>query len=667
MAAQSLPPELFEILIQHTLDIVTVLSLDGKIIYESPAVERIVGYTPGELEGKRVFDYIHPDDRDRVIREFEQGILKPGEVHTVQFRYKHKNDSWVYLESTASFIADLGKHWMTGVVVSSRDITERKKTEEQLAASENRYRQLVEQSPDATFVCQNFRIVYANPAALRMLHVPNDDQIREHNLTELFIDSQKERIQQMLEQPNARVGTDVQTILRKDGNAVSVSIQVADIEFSGKPSQLVIMRDLSLVIDTQEKLHQSEQDYRSLVDNALVGIYKSHIDGHVLYVNPMLLKFFEFEHVDDFIAAGAAARYKSAEDRKRFIDLLQDQSTVTNFDVDMVTKNGKIRNMMVSAHLQDNIITGTMVDLTEHRQAVLDLQQKQVELLETRERLRQILNTLPMMLFIKDAKTLRFTLMNSYGEQATRSEAKDILGRTNSELLPPEQAAVFDTVDQRVLTEQTLVDSPEVPVIIPELGTRYLHIRSLPLKSPAGEITSILGIAEDITDKKKTEQQLELFRYAVEQSPASVVITDIKGIIQYVNTKFCAVTGYASAEAIGNNPRILKSGEKPPEEYKELWETLTSGKVWSGEFHNKKKDGSLYWEYASISPIVSANGEITHYLAVKEDITDRKNAEEALLERKNELERLNRIMVDRELRMVELKQKLAELQAKSAV
>lgn len=178
---------------------------------------------------------------------------------------------------------------------------------------------------------------------------------------------------------------------------------------------------------------------------------------------------------------------------------------------------------------------------------------------------------------------------------------------------------------------------------------------------------SILGIAEDITDLKKTEQQLDLFRYAVEQSPASVVITDIKGIIQYVNTKFCAVTGYTSQEAIGNNPRILKSGEKPPEEYKELWEMLTSGKVWSGEFHNKKKDGSLYWEYASISPIVSSSGEITHYLAVKEDITDRKNAEEALLERKNELERLNRIMVDRELRMIELKQQLAELQAKLAV
>ncbi len=114
---------------------------------------------------------------------------------------------------------------------------------------------------------------------------------------------------------------------------------------------------------------------------------------------------------------------------------------------------------------------------------------------------------------------------------------------------------------------------------------------------------------------------------AVEQSPASIVITDCAGNIEYVNPKFIQVTGYTLAEALGKNPRILKSGEMSPEAYVVLWQTITAGKEWSGEFHNKKKNGELYWESASISPIRDLAGRVTHYVAVKEDITARKQTE----------------------------------------
>ena len=128
----------------------------------------------------------------------------------------------------------------------------------------------------------------------------------------------------------------------------------------------------------------------------------------------------------------------------------------------------------------------------------------------------------------------------------------------------------------------------------------------------------------------------------MEQSPASVVITDLEGKIEYVNPKFTQVTGYSVEEAIGQNPRILKSGEWPSEAYRELWETITAGKEWRGEFHNKRKDSTLYWEYASISPIRNEKGEITHFLAVKEDITERKLAEAELARAKEAAEAANR-------------------------
>ncbi len=134
----------------------------------------------------------------------------------------------------------------------------------------------------------------------------------------------------------------------------------------------------------------------------------------------------------------------------------------------------------------------------------------------------------------------------------------------------------------------------------------------------------------DITESKQIELDLRKLGRALEQSPASVVITDTNGVIEYVNPKFEEISGYSSDEAIGQNPRILKSGDKRPEEYKDLWDTISSGKEWRGVFHNKRKDGSIYWEAASISGLRGEDGEITHYIAVKEDITARKRAEDQL-------------------------------------
>jgi PAS domain S-box-containing protein len=132
-----------------------------------------------------------------------------------------------------------------------------------------------------------------------------------------------------------------------------------------------------------------------------------------------------------------------------------------------------------------------------------------------------------------------------------------------------------------------------------------------------------------IVERKQAEEEILRLSMAVEQNPASIVITDVKGDIEYVNKKFCDLTGYTKEESIGQNPRILRS-ETSGVSAKELWETILAGKEWRGEFHNKKKNGELYWELASISAIKNSNGEILHFLAIKEDITEKKRVELAL-------------------------------------
>jgi len=137
--------------------------------------------------------------------------------------------------------------------------------------------------------------------------------------------------------------------------------------------------------------------------------------------------------------------------------------------------------------------------------------------------------------------------------------------------------------------------------------------------------------------------ELRKLSQAIEQSANVVIITDPEGRIEYANPRFETTTGYTMAEALGQNPRILRSGAHSDAYYQELWKTITSGQTWQGELCNKRKDGSLYWEQATITPVCDESGQITHYIAVKEDVTERKQANEALRRRVEELDVLNRI------------------------
>lgn len=147
-----------------------------------------------------------------------------------------------------------------------------------------------------------------------------------------------------------------------------------------------------------------------------------------------------------------------------------------------------------------------------------------------------------------------------------------------------------------------------------EINVRYIRLNR----------DYLVAVVRDITGRKASEQQIRQLSQAVEQSPISIIITDTKGDIQYVNPKFTAITGYSFEEVVGKNSRVMKSGETPPETYKVLWDTITAGREWHGELHNLKKNGELFWESVFISAIKDNNGVITNFLAVKEDITEYK-------------------------------------------
>lgn len=155
------------------------------------------------------------------------------------------------------------------------------------------------------------------------------------------------------------------------------------------------------------------------------------------------------------------------------------------------------------------------------------------------------------------------------------------------------------------------------------------------LKDSAGNAIGLLAIGQDVTAREKLTESQRLLKAAVEQSSSSIMVTDYDTRIVFVNAGFVQASGYSADEAISRNPNMLKSGQTPPETYRELWATLANGRAWQGELCNRKKNGELYWEAANISPIVDAHNRVTHYLAVKDDITRRKEMEAALQEQKD--------------------------------
>lgn len=250
--------------------------------------------------------------------------------------------------------------------------------------------------------------------------------------------------------------------------------------------------------------------------------------------------------------------------------------------------------------------------------------------------LQEILDTIPNPVFYKDT-TGAYIGCNKSFQTFVGHGLKDVVGKSIAEIMPGKYAEESKQHDHEIIQEK-IGFSYEGDVQRYDGRERHVLITKAPFFTSSGELGGIVGAFVDITEQQQLDEQIRTMSRAVEQSPATIVITDVTGAIEYVNPKFCQTTGYTAEEAIGQNPRVLKTDEMSTAAYAELWETITSGREWRGEFHNKRKDGTLFWEFATISPLNDKDGHITGYLAVKEDITERKAVEAELAQSRQELE-----------------------------
>lgn len=220
----------------------------------------------------------------------------------------------------------------------------------------------------------------------------------------------------------------------------------------------------------------------------------------------------------------------------------------------------------------------------------------------------------------------RIVVFNRAAEKMFRCRAGEALGSSAARFIPLPSQALDSAPSNGAGVEAT--DGVEA---ICTRADGNAFPAEVSISGVAGNERGLLtAFVRDLTRRKQAEEALRKFSRAIDQTASTVVITDPQGVIEYVNPRFVETTGYAVEDAIGKRPSMLKSGHTSPGEYEELWRTIAGGGVWHGEFHNRRKDGTLYWESAIISPIRDDSGRITHFVAIKDDITERKRAEDAL-------------------------------------
>jgi len=361
-------------------------------------------------------------------------------------------------------------------------------------------------------------------------------------------------------------------------------------------------------------LQQSQAQYRAIMEDANQMICRCSVDFTVTFVNEALCRCFDQKR-EQLIGHKSLPHFPDPAVAEVFIARLRAERSASH-DTAFVLPNGEKQwhRWCYRAILND---TGTVVEYLGTGYDVTQQYLSQKALQFADRRLRSVLATFPDPVFVIDENGRYLEVLSEVGEHYCGALMSDFLPADTSRRC---LAAIGQTLTSE--RSQTVVYSLEAPTL-----TRWFECRTFPLKQP-DQVGSVIWVSRDITLTHQAEEQVRKLSRAVQQSSSMVMITDLKGNLEFVNERFCETTGYSQEEVIGRNPRFLKGDGTGQKAYRNLWETINDGCTWRGEFHNRKKNGELYWESATIGPVKDALGDTTHFLAIKDDISERKRLDQ---------------------------------------
>lgn len=632
----------YKLLFETGADAVEVLNEKGLIVDSNEAYQKLTGYTKNEIINQHTTSFWGEESK-KLFENLYLRLKKQNYVDTeIQLIAKDGRIIDVWRKATAIFSKD---NQFLGAVVYNRDITERKQSEQELLLANN----IINRSTTVVFLWKNEKdwptefvsknvkkltgytseeFIKGKISYVGLIH--SDD--RERVIQEVAVHRKKEGAQmtphktyRIISKKGAIKWIDVKTYLRKDSKGIVTHHEG-------------IVNDITKRIKTEEKLKESEQNFETILNASSDIIFMIDKFGKGLYFNKQVEKLVGY--TPDYLTGKSFTKFVSKSEILKYLRKIKELFTkgrIDFFESQVLHSNGT----EVPVELAGRIIkykgktvgVGTIRDITGRKQAEVELKNLNSAIEQSEHNFKTILNASLDVIFIVD-KFGKQVYFNEQVEKLLGYKQNELIGKTFTKFVPKSEIPKYlgklkeVFINKKVNPFETIAqkrNGEELPVEITGRVIKY-----------NGKIAG-LGSMRDISYRKEAEDEIKKLNSAINQSSASIVITDLNGMIQYVNPGFTKITGYSFEEAIGQNPSILSSGNHDDKFYQNMWDTILAGKTWKGEIINRKKNRELYWENASISPVVNENGESTSFVAVKTDITEKKKSEK-------ELELLNQLV-----------------------
>ncbi len=690
--------EKYRFLYENINDLIGLHNPEGDYLQVSPSSERILGYKPEELIGKSPFSLVHPDDLKKIYPSELEKALK-GEIVKIKVRKKLKNGDYRWFETISDTIYDeRGK--VKYLMTSTRDVQDTVAAMEELSKT-NKVLQDIQHTLSYSFeedflskiVLATSDILNADFAfagsftdesknAIKTLALSERGSIRNN----IVYDLENTPCNQVLNHNACAFSENIQELFPDD-----ILLQEMNVEgYIGIPLFNTKAETIGIIVALYKNPIKEVDFAKNILE-----IFASRTAAEIERINSLkalkeseerLNLFFE-KSLDGFffMMLDKPVEWNDNTDKEKTLDYVFTHQRVTRVNKAFLDQYG---------YDEKDIIGMTPSDFFSHdieggKKVWWDFFDKGVSSYQTKERTAE-----GKPLWVEGVYTCFYDekgrITGHFGIQRDvtgRVEAEKALAESEKRFRAIFENAVFGiaTVDlegrvtdvnpafckmigfsrQELLTmkfsdftssrhiekEEMLLEQlrrGEIDSYVLEKeyfsksrGPFWVRLATAAIRDEQNRVTGYIGTAADIDDRKKAEDEIRKLSTAVTQSPAAIVITDRKGTIEYVNPRFSEITGYSFEEAVNKNPRVLKSGKHTQDYYRNLWQTISSGEIWQGDFYNRRKDGSFFWERAIIAPIKDENEKIINYVAVKQDITEQKEAEEKLKKSEKKLRESN--------------------------
>ena len=668
----------------------------GLITYINPRWCQLTGLMPKEGVGNSWIDFVHPDDIEKVTNHWNNtwANKNPSEL---EYRFRQKDGSVIWVIGTV--VPEYQGDEIKGYIGTITDITVRRESESALRESEERFRNAITYAPIPIMIHSDGKILQISNSFLEITGLNKDkfknlDQWYEIASPVVDIFDTEESQQAKTAKPGAIQGT-WRVESKNQPHIWEFSSSIIGTSGEGKQVITSMAMDITHKKQMEEDLFKSRQELNAIFQGAPILMFLINNQKEIIKVNQTAVNYTGITRQDLLNKSiGKALNCVYCKNGTKCLEMpecsqcrlnmmvdtiyLKDQKKIDVKEIELTMMKDRMQvKKTFFAHAEvlfsnpEARVLFTLLDITDRIEA-------EEELKNSESKFRNLIANAPVGIVLVNSKGIIVDANNTAIRIFGFDSQEELIGKKSEDfyLDKTERNIFIEQLDNNTAKgmETQLVDRFGNQIWLMESAVKHIF--------PDGS-KGHLSIFEDISQRKENEakirayqenleylisarthelensnRQLSKLYKAVEFSPSTVVITDKNGTIEYVNPHFCEVTGYSFEEAIGENPRIVKSDDTPAEYYVQLWDTIMGGKSWYGQFKNRKKNGEIFWELCSIAPILDANNEITHFVAVKQDITDTILAEEKLKNYTKELEIFNKTMVDRELRMIEMKEEV---------